>query len=763
MTKKPDFAKIMMGVFVLALMFIGAFAITTAPRTRAAMVGAGTLHMGPVPNALPVATPSWNGIFEIEGDAVDSNGLATLPDDWNDINPGDIATTQSTSVTGSVAGAHAIVRTFISDPPISTDLIYTGGGSKDFNDINSWGQVAKGTGPPKDDIQHAYAAKYVNPTNSHSLLVFGGDRGTNNGDANLGFWFFQNPVTPNNSGGFDQLHKNGDVFVLSAFSGGGGTSTIRVLVWVGTPDTAGPGGSDSGSVARCATYGNGTGVIDPKSDSTQFPAGTLCDITGASPLAGTGITNGASVAVSWQYVNVDSPQGGKAPAGTGVNCTTPNCTIPTPDFFEGVIDLNELGLASECFASFLLETRSSAEVSAVLKDFAQGNFESCSGVCDKTVNLGEVCEGTSSTFTYSTQNTGGVDLGQTLKDDNATPNDSSDDFYITGASAGVCTTGSSPVTITVPVGQTFSCTRTVTLSVGTHTDTLTVHTVSPFVGAVADCTNSATVKVNPNPTANTASLELCETTVGGATATFDLTSKNSTVTGGASGVSVSWFSDSGLTTSISTPAAFSSGNATVYAKVTNNTTGCFNSAAVTLTVDPRPSANTASLELCETTTGGGQATFDLTSVNNTVKGGGGGTVSWFTNSSLTTAIATPASFTSGSTTVYARVTNTVTGCFNSAAVTLTVDPNPVVSINNFACNTSGSALLTATVTSGTGPFTYTWTKQGQAGTITPPDLAHPETISVTTTGTYKVDGTDAKGCVAAQASRTVGLCTSCSP
>jgi hypothetical protein len=357
-------------------------------------------------------------------------------------------------------------------------------------------------------------------------------------------------------------------------------------------------------------------------------------------------------------------------------------------------------------------------------------------------------------------------LGQTLKDDNATPNDSSDDFYITGKDGnGVCTTGASPVTINVAAGQTFSCTRTVTLGVGTHTDTLTVHTVTPFEGAVGDCTKSATVTVNPNPAANPASLALCETTNGGGQATFNLTTAESTVTGGAQGVTVSWFSDQALTQSIATPGAYTSGSTTVYAKVTS-TAGCSSSAAVTLTVNPNPAANTASLELCETTTGGGTATFDLTSVNSTVTGGAQGvTVNWFSNQALTTLINNPAAFTSGSTTVYARVTNNTTSCFNSAAVTLTVNKNPVVTINNFACTLSGSALLTATVTSGTGtgPFTYTWTKTGQQGTITPPDPNHPETISVSTIGEYKVDVVDSKGCIAAQAKRTVGLCTTCSP
>jgi len=343
---------------------------------------------------LVVTVPAWDEVFEIEGNAVDDSGPG-LPDDWNDLNPGNISVNDSTSVTGAFGNAQ--IATFVSDPAISTDLIYTGGGSKDFNEISDWGQVAKGTGPPKDDVEHAYAAKYVTSGN-HSILVFGGDRLTNNGDANIGFWFFQNAVGPNDSGGFSGLHKNGDVFILSAFSGGGGSSTIRALVWVGEPDTAGPGGTDSGALARCNAFGAGS-VIDPKSDTTAFPQGSLCDITGSHPNSGTGVTNGplgTSISISWQYKNTDSTQGGKAPAGTGVTCTSAPCNIPSPDFFEGVIDLTDLGLAGECFSSFLLETRSSAEVSAVLKDFALGNFNTCA--CSVTPLSASVCAGSTTQF-----------------------------------------------------------------------------------------------------------------------------------------------------------------------------------------------------------------------------------------------------------------------------------------------------------------------------------------------------------------------------
>ena len=44
--------------------------------------------------------------------------------------------------------------------------------------------------------------------------------------------------------------------------------------------------------------------------------------------------------------------------------------------FEGGINLTQLGLEG-CFSSFLAETRSSPEITAILKDFTLGDFESC--------------------------------------------------------------------------------------------------------------------------------------------------------------------------------------------------------------------------------------------------------------------------------------------------------------------------------------------------------------------------------------------------
>src|SRR5439155_26577576 len=59
----------------------------------------------------------------------------------------------------------------------------------------------------------------------------------------------------------------------------------------------------------------------------------------------------------------------KSGAGTG--------QYPIVGFFAGGLDLTAVGLGNECFPTFMVETRSSQSITAVLKDFAIGRFEQC--------------------------------------------------------------------------------------------------------------------------------------------------------------------------------------------------------------------------------------------------------------------------------------------------------------------------------------------------------------------------------------------------
>ncbi|MEM9929122.1 MAG: hypothetical protein AAF840_04850, partial [Bacteroidota bacterium] len=96
---------------------------------------------------------------------------------------------------------------------------------------------------------------------------------------------------------------------------------------------------------------------------------------------------------------------------------------------------------------------------------------------------------------------------------------------------------------------------------------------------------------------------------------------------------------------------------------------------IDILVEAAPTANPASLSACGTA---GNATFDLTSVNNSVNGGTGNAVNWFFDIAAANPIPNPAAFNSSATTVFATVSSG--GC-NSApvAVTLSIEMPPNLS------------------------------------------------------------------------------------
>src|SRR5215468_1027708 len=167
------------------------------------------------------------GAFELDGNAV--NGPAP-GDDWDnvchEVTGSDCSTSNNTS------GATAV--DWVSEPNLNA-TIFTGGGSKDPQDINQWAwKDGAGGLPDKDNLLHSFAARY--PTSEGQVLYFGSDRLDNSGDAQQGFWFFQNSIALGNNSvgggsGFTGVHKTGDVLVISDFSNGGTTSTITVYSW----------------------------------------------------------------------------------------------------------------------------------------------------------------------------------------------------------------------------------------------------------------------------------------------------------------------------------------------------------------------------------------------------------------------------------------------------------------------------------------------------------------------------------------------------
>ena len=233
---------------------------------------------------------------------------------------------------------------FTADSTGSSDVGYTGGQSKDTQDISEWqweqGQVT----PAKDNIAHAYAAAYVEASNL--ILYFGQNRVTDQqGSADVGFWFLQGVVGLNANGNFSGSHQDGDILVQSDFTNGGSISRIDVYKWQG-------------------------GALQLLVNGAQCASGKLGTASACA------IANTGSISTSW--------------AGS----------IASPYFFEGGINLTGLfpGQALPCFSTFVTNTRSSHSESATLKDFSLGDIDTCGSI--EITKVAQPGDGTE--FDYST-------------------------------------------------------------------------------------------------------------------------------------------------------------------------------------------------------------------------------------------------------------------------------------------------------------------------------------------------------------------------
>jgi hypothetical protein len=245
---------------------------------------------------------------------------------------------------GGTDWANETTKVFDHDAPNAST--FTGGGSKDGLGINQWLQT-NGSVPAKDDILDAFATAKI--VGGQLLVYFGADRLANNGDANIGFWFFQNTVSAistTGTAGFTGHHTDGDIFVVSGFTSGGTTANIAVYKW-NCPGLSGLACDTGGSLSAPLFSGAAVTCVS----STPGGVHTVC----AS-------SNSTTQTAPWTFC----PKG------------TPCGTFDVAEFFEGGVNLASLGVpTSTCFSSFLVETRSSTSVSAVLKDFTLGSFESC--------------------------------------------------------------------------------------------------------------------------------------------------------------------------------------------------------------------------------------------------------------------------------------------------------------------------------------------------------------------------------------------------
>lgn len=296
------------------------------------VIGIIVLMFGIQPVALAVDDPT---IFELDRNALDptpptGDDWETL---WNDCGTDGEPDGAATGCGNSFAFTGIIPDTF---SPINQDQIFTGGGSKDDIDIPSWKWKKAKPTPDKNNITNAYSAAYED--DGETIIYYGADRFSNNGDAQMGFWFLQQFIETEAGGTFGPgVHQNGDLLVLANFTGGGLASNVEIWEW-------------------CAGCGDG-GNTNLK---LRIAAG---DCTGAVTDPACALANTAATSAPWPY----TPKSGSAG------------TFPTASIFEGGLNLSFLfPEGTPCFSGFLAETRSSSSTDAVLKDFATGGFPLCS-------------------------------------------------------------------------------------------------------------------------------------------------------------------------------------------------------------------------------------------------------------------------------------------------------------------------------------------------------------------------------------------------
>ncbi len=169
-------------------------------------------------------------------------------------------------------------------------------------------------------------------------LYFAGDRLTTEGDAQIGFWFFQDGLspegvgTPADKGYFVPPYPAlGDLLVLVNFVNGGREGNVLVY--------------------RVESYN-----YDNQGNITSWNFLLRPDTDAASAQNNTQL---CPVPADWDY---------------------PSETYPLNAFFEGYVDLAELAgtpddASALCIGSFMLETRSSASLTASLDDFVGGKFQ----------------------------------------------------------------------------------------------------------------------------------------------------------------------------------------------------------------------------------------------------------------------------------------------------------------------------------------------------------------------------------------------------
>ena len=210
------------------------------------------------------------------------------------------------------------------------------------------------------------------------------------------------------------------------------------------------------------------------------------------------------------------------------------------------------------------------------------------------------------------------------------------------------------------------------------------NTTAPI--AIVNSVNDVIVNVNPLP------LKDCDPNNDGFVA-FDLTQIINSITGGNPGYAVTFHEteDSATVGGEIIPSPLSYGNInpwnqTIFVRVDSNATTCFEVVPLQLIVDPTPVATEPDdYELCDSTGAVGFESFDLTTTIPEILGSLNPlihAVTFYTSQAAaqagTGSITNPTSYTSETQTIYVRVENILTGCYDILTLQLIVNPLPTI-------------------------------------------------------------------------------------
>jgi len=313
------------------------------------------------------------GLFELEGNAIEDG--VPPPDDWETLcnplgYPANLPGAECQNP-GPGPGPHGSAEVFtgINVDPDLTSIF--DGGKKDIQDVSQWSHK-DGSVPDKDDITNAYAAAYFNTVDTDEqdvgdlIIYFGSDRIDANGDAFMGYWFFQDDVQALPDGTFTGNHIPGDVLVVTNYpQSNNAVPIIKVIEW--DPDCK-KAANNNPQPSQCAA--KNLRLIDSAEGIDALCAAGAIDQL-ACAISNTEANSGGlndPTPSPWPYLSKDGD----------VN------EFPGETFLEGGINLSKLlPESSGCFSSFMAETRSSSSFTATLKDFRLDEFELCGIEADK--------------------------------------------------------------------------------------------------------------------------------------------------------------------------------------------------------------------------------------------------------------------------------------------------------------------------------------------------------------------------------------------